>query len=74
MTFLIHDDDEAEIKAWMKEVEAKRIAEHPNDPSVNYAGAIGGETTYIFTPTGVGIALEVSHFGVKKDFSHVENW
>lgn len=68
--FHIREDDEAEIKSWMEEVKADRLKAGVD----NGVGAIGGETTYSFTPTGVGMFLEVTYFGVKKDFSHVEDW
>jgi hypothetical protein len=70
ITFTIRDEDEKEIREWMEEVEKQRLASGLD----NYAGASGGSTTYIITPTSIGVIVEVEHFGVRKDFSHVEDW
>lgn len=41
-----------------------------------YCGAIGGELTYLFTPTSIGMAIKVHHSGTNQnlDVSHYEDW
>jgi hypothetical protein len=39
-----------------------------------YGGTIGGGLTYSFTPTSVGIVLEVTYFGRKLDLTRYEEW
>ena len=42
---------------------------------VSPQGAIGGRTTYSFTPTGIGVAVSVScACGVKKNITDYESW
>lgn len=40
----------------------------------SYAGAIGGATTYEFTPTSLGLIFKVRHFGKELDLSDYRNW
>ena len=39
-----------------------------------YGGAIGGGTVYSFSPTSLGVVLEVESWGMKKNFTDYENW
>lgn len=41
-----------------------------------YYGAIGGELTYEFTPTSIGVVVKVTHAGTKEvlDLTDYENW
>lgn len=40
-----------------------------------YAGAIGGDQTYIFTPTSLGCVIKYRcGCGKELDFSHCEEW
>ncbi len=70
MTFTIPEEDIPAILKFQKEVEQRRLDQGHS----NYAGCSGGATTYIFTPTSLGLAIEVSHFGEKLDLSHCEDW
>jgi len=68
MQFNISDEDMKKIKEWNKKQNKKT--------GTDYYGAIGGQLTYSFTPTGLGCIVEVIH-GVTKeklDLTDVEIW
>ena len=58
--------------------DAQRIEDFTN--SVNkergsdYGGAIGGATTYEFTPTSIGLVFKVRHFGKELDLTNYDEW
>jgi hypothetical protein len=66
MKFEISPENSAKIAEFKKQVEASRID--------NNAGAIGGATTYSFTPTGLGVIFKVTHFDKELDLTNYEDW
>ncbi len=40
----------------------------------DYAGSIGGATTYQFTPTSLGAIIKVTHFGQTLDLTDYQSW
>jgi hypothetical protein len=65
-TFSVSEEDMAKIAAFQAEVEKERGS--------SYGGAIGGATTYHFTPTSIGLIFKVTHFGKELDLSDYESW
>lgn len=77
MIFEVTDADEARITKWLQEEvypelrksrKHKKIQWHDYDDAMYpYAGAIGGDITYIFTPNSLGYVTEVEeHFSKKR--------
>lgn len=58
--------------------QAQKIADFTEsvnkDCGRSYAGAIGGATTYEFTPTSIGLIFKVRHFDKELDLSDYEDW
>lgn len=44
-----------------------------NETGHPYYGAIGGEVSYIFTPTSIGVILSVKHSGTKAELSFYDD-
>jgi hypothetical protein len=61
------------LDEWTEELEAKIEAKEGHKP---YYGATGGQLTYMFTPTNLGIVVKVEHCYTKEtiDLSEYENW
>jgi hypothetical protein len=66
MKFEISPEDSAKIAEFKKQVEAERGSRE--------AGAIGGATTYSFTPTGLGVIFKVTHFDKELDLTNYADW
>ena len=64
--FTLSPEDAARVATFKAMVE-KKIGK-PN------AGAIGGATTYEFTPTSLGTVIIVRHFGEELDLTDYEAW
>ncbi len=61
--FCLSQAQKLKFKEWAKE---NRLA---------YAGAVGGEYTFCFTPTSIGTVIKVKHAtGAELDLSDYENW
>ncbi len=55
------DDDQAEkVQEWKQEHECSLRTDEHGVRGERYVGAIGGATTYSFTPTGIGTIVEVT--------------
>lgn len=89
MKFEISIEDHHRIHDWrMKEVYPEIIAQQKeragDTPSViekdcwdqgyPYGGAIGGDLTYSFTPTSLGLVTEVECYGKKLNLTNYEDW
>jgi len=66
LTFTLPLDARVRIEEFKTEVEKKRGS--------SYSGASGGETTYSFTPTSLGVITTVEHFGEKLDLTDYASW
>lgn len=66
MNFEVSDEDSRKIAEFISTVECKKG--HPSH------GAIGGATTYSFTPTSLGIVFQVTHLGETLDLSDYKSW
>lgn len=66
MTFRITKEQQLRIDEFVAGVNAKR--------GDTYAGAIGGATTYIFTPTSLGTIFKVQHFTETLDLTDYASW
>ena len=89
MKFEISIEDQHRIHDWqMKEVypdviAQQRAAAGPDTPQFArdcwdqgypYAGASGGDLTYIFTPTSLGLVTEVECWGKKLSLTNDADW
>ncbi len=67
------------LRAWEAEmdklwVESRQLT-HPHDPTQAYYGAIGGELTFSFTPTGIGMIVKAIHTtGAELDLTDYDMW
>lgn len=65
-TFTLNEEQEKKLSEWLKTRELGK-----------YAGAIGGRFTYSFTPTSIGLIVEVADgMGdkAKIDLSDYDSW
>jgi len=89
MNFTIHDLDLKKIDEWLHEVVYPKVIEHhKKDPNLGiwllknangmeypYYGAIGGDLTYQFTPTSLGVIIKVLHVsGAELDITDYSLW
>jgi len=72
--FAIPEDKVEQLNKWMKEQDEK-VAKLQNSNEAYY-GAIGGDCTYCFTPTGLGIVIVVKNNVTKEEINltDYENW
>jgi hypothetical protein len=71
--FEIDAEQAAKIAAWSAEQD-KKWAEQQGQREPYY-GAIGGELTYEFTPTSLGVVTKVKHAtGVVLDVTDYDSW
>jgi len=72
-TFNIPPEEQTILKLWLKEHKQKCYLWQEEHPFAS--GAIGGELTYSFTPTGIGIIIEVHcSCGEKTNITNFDNW
>jgi hypothetical protein len=63
--FIIEHDQLEKIAQWMIDHEC----------SITHVGAIGGKTSYIFTPTGIGTVIKARcACGSEVDVTDYEDW
>ena len=90
MNFKITDTQLAQVQEWLeRSVYPKVIEEQKNahrgkpvpeytqfcwDDGYPYQGAIGGGTTYSFTPNSIGCTIKVSAYGQELDISEYDKW
>ncbi len=89
MQFSLTEKELQKLEEWKKEVYAKGIAlqkeqyPEPEDHMVwcweegfPYTGAIGGQFTYCFTPTSIGVTATVKDYitGEKIDLTDYSEW
>ena len=76
---LIDDKQREKLAAWVTEQDEKVLAEqrkqHPTQEYVYY-GCSGGAYSYIFTPTSIGLCLEVVNNVTKEkiNLTNYEDW
>lgn len=82
-TFSLTPEQDAQIKVWIKEQDAKVMALQASDPNIpddlkRYAhyGTIGGGYTYSFTGTSLGEIVKVRNAVTKEeiDVTDYDNW
>lgn len=89
-TFSLDRDQELRLETWVSEQNARAVqAQKDNPPNVAlallescweegypYGGAIGGDLTYSFTPTSLGVVVHVtnSHTDETIDLTDYESW
>ncbi len=72
--FEISDEQRKKIRAWSTEID-ERIAKEQGREDGPYYGAIGGSLTYMFTPTSIGVIIQVKHAsGEELDVSDYDSW
>lgn len=64
--FTVTPEERGKIEAFKAAVEQHRGS--------NAAGAIGGSTTYSFTPTSLGTIFKVTHFDEELDLTDYDSW
>lgn len=64
--YMVSEEDSKKIVAFKAEVESRRTS--------NASGAIGGATTYSFTPTSLGTIFKVKHFDEELDLTNYSDW
>jgi hypothetical protein len=91
MRFELSDDQVKKIEVWRAECAKKSVeiqmADPPKGVSMDilkcswesgyaYGGAIGGSTTFLFTPTSLGVVVKVrdSFTGEEIDVTDYEDW
>jgi hypothetical protein len=73
------------IEKWRIEELEEQKAQMPNPPEIYlefwdmgfaYHGAIGGEITYLFTPTSIGVIVHIMHnvLNKKEDITDYDTW
>ena len=88
--FTLTVTQQGKIDEWIKEQNALMVAEQKNSPmdvpfhllesaweaGVPYTGAIGGLFTYMFTPSSLGVIVQVRNAITldKIDVTDYENW
>ena len=79
-TFTLTDEEEQQVKESLEEIKPEILKkQNRNDPfdlNKPYYGAIGGGVTYSFTPTGLGMIIEVTEgiTGLTLDLTDVDSW
>lgn len=66
MNFSVTAEDQIKISEFQLKVESER--------GTSFQGAIGGATTYSFTPTTLGVVFKVKHFDQELDLTDYKNW
>ena len=81
MEFILEHEDIKKVHEWQKRVWSEYLAKHPelrdpDFPEYPYMGAIGGGTTYSFTPTSLGVIVKVHDALTKEvlDLSDYDSW
>ena len=86
MQFRLTEEEEIKVRAWKQEQDQityeKQVKAGKYSSSLSHAkgkpeyGAIGGELTYLFTPTGLGCIVKVIHGGThaELDLTDVGDW
>jgi len=73
--FTLTDEQVKKIIKWRETHECSLRTDEHGIPGESYAGAIGGATTYKFTPTGLGTFVNVEcGCGAELDVSDVDEW
>jgi hypothetical protein len=87
--FELSSEQQSKLSAWLTEQNANAVAkqkatiENPTeliksfwDMGYPYGGAVGGSTTYSFTPTSLGVVVKVTDgfTGETIDLSDYEDW
>lgn len=75
--FTLDEDQKKKIRVWLDEQDAAvRRNQGLKDDEPPYYGAAGGEVTYIFTPTSIGVIARVKHSGTHKeiDVTPYDHW
>lgn len=77
MRFTLNSEQHTQIYVWLEEQEKlyKKLHNIPDDVTPHY-GAIGGELTYSFTPTTLGIVIKIKHNGTGNvlDVTDYDSW
>lgn len=66
MTFEVTEEQQGIIDEFKSKVESERAS--------SFQGAIGGATTYSFTPTTLGTIFRVKHFDKEIDLTNYKDW
>lgn len=72
--FSINTEQQKKINRWFGEQQKVYMKKHKI--GVPYYGAIGGELSYHFTPTSLGVVLKITHNGTREtlDATDYEDW
>ncbi len=75
MKFETDDYNHEKINEWMQEHVLTCKLWQPNEEGFLPQGAAGGALTYCFTPTGIGLAVEIRcACGESKNVTDYEDW
>jgi hypothetical protein len=71
--FTVSPEDQEKIEKWRRKID-RRVAKEQRAKGESfgtgaYYGAIGGELTYCFTPTGLGTIFTVKHSREDKELN-----
>ena len=72
MNFQITPEEQRLIAEFVAKVNAGRGSTYGTYGT--YGGAIGGATTYSFTPTSLGTVFKVTHFDETLDLTDYASW
>ena len=70
--FTLTQDQTDRVGGWLETVVLPEVRK--KNPDLYY-GAIGGELTYSFTPTSLGVIVKVKHaYGMEIDVTEYDDW
>lgn len=73
--FVLNDNQHAQVKEWRKTHDCKLRTDTQGIKGEIYVGAIGGATTYSFTPNGIGMGVDVTcACGATLDLTDYDEW
>lgn len=88
LSFTLDDNQADKLDTFINRVNAEKIEEQKQSGQFDlnhvaqdcwsmgypYAGAIGGELTWVVTQTSIGMVIKVQYFGEELDITDYDSW